>query len=166
MTIAPIAAVTAVPNSLLATLGSPPGLLADIGGALTPIADNLQRQGWIVHMTSMDHEAIRSAARAGVRTALRAHPQQTLLTSRHYDGVVLSIPDFVEAGPAVAEAARIARPGATVLVSVMSCGTADRLTGVLSECGMSQVVLHTADGASLAHTAPAGTPLVAVAKCG
>ncbi|MER6605862.1 methyltransferase domain-containing protein [Streptomyces sp. NPDC000927] len=160
---------TAAPTNLycfLERLGAPPGILADIGGSLIPLIDHLQRQGWILHTVTQDQNIIRNAARLGVRTALRAPVTRLPLLGKHYDGVVLCLPDLSEAEQAMEEVARIARPGATVIVSVASCDRFEGLVCAVAASGMDRAKLYTETGEPLSSVPVPGGQLMAVTGAG
>lgn len=86
-------------------------------------------------MTSEVQEDIKKAARAGVRTVLKAPTDRLPLKTSFYHAAVMAVPYLNKATESISEAVRVCRPGSPVVITTY-LGENDRgwLEEALSTC--------------------------------
>lgn len=79
---------------VLARIGQPPGVIADLGGFLAPHVKQLVHAGWVVRLASPDALAVRQASQDGAQDA-RPSSMTHAWPDNHFD-VVFSSSDTLE----------------------------------------------------------------------
>lgn len=81
-------------TDVLARIGQPPGVIADLGGFLAPYVKQLVHAGWVVCLASPDELVVRHASQDGAQDA-RPSSMTHAWPDNHFD-VVFSSSEMME----------------------------------------------------------------------